>query len=284
MRVLILGVSGMLGNAMLRVLARSSGLEVQGTARSPEVRRFFEADLAQRIIPGIDIENHDTLVRLFAEARPHVVVNCVGLIKQHKEADDPLLALPLNAMLPHRLAKLCELAGARLIQIGTDCIFSGSKGNYRETDPCDATDLYGQSKYLGEVAYPHTITLRTSLIGHELASHYALVDWFLAQQGQVKGYRRAIFSGLPTVEFAHLLRDVILPRPELSGVYHVAAEPISKHDLLKLVAETYGKTIEIVPDDSVVIDRSLNAERFHAATSYVAPAWPELVRRMHEFK
>lgn len=284
MRVLILGVSGMLGNAMLRVLARSADLEVQGTVRSPEVRRFFEVDLAQRIIPGIDIENHDTLVRLFAETRPQVVVNCVGLIKQHKEADDPLLALPLNAMLPHRLAKLCELAGARLIQIGTDCVFSGAKGSYRESDPCDAIDLYGQSKYLGEVAYTHSITLRTSLIGHELASHYALVDWFLAQEGPVKGYQRAIFSGLPTVEFAHLLRDVILPRPALSGIYHVAAEPISKHDLLKLVAEAYGKAIDIVPDDSVVIDRSLNAERFRTATGYVAPAWPELVRRMHEFK
>lgn len=284
MRVLILGVSGMLGNAMLRVLARASGLEVQGTARSLEVRRFFDADLARRIVTGIDIENQDALVRLFADTRPQVVINCVGLIKQHAEADDPLLALPLNAMLPHRLAKLCELTGARLIQIGTDCVFSGAKGNYLESDPCDATDLYGQSKYLGEVAYPHTITLRTSLIGHELASHHALINWFLAQEGQVKGYKRAIFSGLPTVEFAQLVRDVILPRPELSGVYHVAAEPISKHDLLKLVAEVYGKAIEIVPDATLAIDRSLNAERFRAATGYVAPPWPKLVQKMHKFQ
>ena len=284
MRVLILGVSGMLGNAMLRVLAKSTNLQVHGTVRSSELRRLFDAELNRHIISGIDVENQDTLVRLFAEAKPQVVVNCVGLIKQLADADDPLLALPLNAMLPHRLANLCDLVGARLVHVGTDCVFSGGKGNYRESDSCDAGDLYGQSKYLGEVAYPHAITLRTSLIGHELASAHALVNWFLAQEGQVKGYQRAIFSGLPTVEFAHLVRDMVLPRPDLSGVYHVASAPISKHDLLKLVAETYGKAIEIVPDDSVVLDRSLNAERFQEATGYVAPPWPALVRRMHEFK
>jgi dTDP-4-dehydrorhamnose reductase len=274
----------MLGSAMLRVLSRDSGLEVYGTARSATAQRHFAPEISERIIVGIDVENQDSLIRVFTEVRPLVVVNCIGLIKQLVDAEDPLQALPINAMLPHRLARLCELAGARLIHISTDCAFAGTKGNYRESDLSDATDLYGKSKYLGEVAYPHTLTLRTSIIGHELASAHGLVDWFLAQETRVKGYRRAIFSGLPTVELARVVSEIVLPRPELSGLYHVASAPISKHDLLKLVAEVYGKSIEIVPDEAVVVDRSLNAERFHEATGYIAPPWPELVRRMYEFR
>lgn len=284
MKILILGASGMLGNAMLRTLAESSTIDVFGTARSASVRRYFSPELGELILPGIDVENVDSLSRVLAEVKPQVVVNRIGLIKQLAEADDPLAALPINAMLPHRLARLCALGGARLVHISTDCVFAGTRGNYLESDPSDALDLYGKSKFLGEVAYPHTITLRTSIIGHELASAHGLVGWFLAQENSVKGYARAIFSGLPTVELARVVRDVVLPRPDLSGLYHVASTPISKLDLLRLVAEIYGKAIEIVPDEQVAIDRSLDAERFHAATGYVAPPWPDLVKRMFEFK
>jgi dTDP-4-dehydrorhamnose reductase len=282
MKVLVLGVSGMLGNAMFRVLSRGPDLDVQGTARSGGVRRFFDADLGSRIVAGVDVENHDSLARVLAETRPQVVVNCIGLIKQLADAKDPLQALPINAMLPHRLARLCEIGGARLVHVSTDCVFSGSRGSYRESDPSDALDLYGKSKFLGEVEYAHTITLRTSIIGHELTSANGLVGWFLAQEGCVKGYTRAIFSGLPTVELSRVVRDVVLPRPELSGLYHVASAPIAKYDLLRLVADVYGKRIEIAPDDALVIDRSLDAGRFQAATGYVAPPWPELVRTMYE--
>jgi dTDP-4-dehydrorhamnose reductase len=274
----------MLGNAMFRVLSQSAGLEVFGTARSASVRRFFAPEAARRIIAGVDVENQDSLARVFAELKPQVVVNCIGLIKQLADADDPLQALPINAMLPHRLARLCELGGARLVHVSTDCVFAGTKGYYRESDPSDASDLYGKSKYLGEVAYPHSITLRTSIIGHELSSAHGLVGWFLSQEGRVKGYTRAIFSGLPTVELARVVRDVVLPRPDLSGLYHVASAPIAKYDLLTLVADVYGKPIEIVADDAVAIDRSLNADRFREATGYVAPPWPDLVKRMYEFK
>jgi dTDP-4-dehydrorhamnose reductase len=170
-----------------------------------------------------------------------------------------------------------------LIHVSTDCVFSGSRGNYRESDTSDATDLYGKSKFIGEVSYPHTITLRTSIIGHELTGNHSLIGWFLAQSGPVKGYTKAIFSGLPTVELARVVRDHVLPNRDLSGLYHVAAEPIDKFDLLNIVAKAYGKDIAIEPDDRVSIDRSLNAERFRAATGYVAPAWPDLIARMRDF-
>jgi dTDP-4-dehydrorhamnose reductase len=195
-----------------------------------------------------------------------------------------LLALPINAMLPHRLARLCALAGARLVHVSTDCVFNGKRGGYRESDTSDAEDLYGKSKYIGEVTMPHTITLRTSIIGHELNSAHGLVGWMLAQEGRIKGYRKAVFSGLPTVELSCIVRDIVLPTDQLSGLYHVAAAPIAKFDLLKLVAAAYGKSITIEPDDAVVIDRSLNADRFREATGYVAPAWPALVEKMKEFR
>jgi dTDP-4-dehydrorhamnose reductase len=283
-RVLVLGASGMLGNAVLRLFAGSPGFEATGSARSAGVLRAMPAELRDRVVCGIDVENVDSLTRLFAVARPDVVINCIGLVKQLAEADDPLAAIPINSLLPHRLARLCDVAGARLIHMSTDCVFAGTQGMYREPDPADAQDLYGRSKHLGEVTgSAHAVTLRTSIIGHELASAHGLVGWFLAQQGGVKGFTRAIFSGLPTVELARVMRDFVIPNPGLSGLHHVSAEPINKYELLRLVAQVYGKSIEITPDDKLAIDRSLDSSRFRALTGYTPPAWPELVRAMHRF-
>jgi len=283
MRILVLGASGMLGNAMIRVLSEKKDWQVYGTIRSESSKRFFAADIAEWLLSGVDVEQHDSLVRTFTQVRPDVVINCVGLVKQLADAGDPLQAIPINALLPHRLARLCELSGARLVHISTDCVFAGSKGDYIESDLSDAVDLYGRSKFLGEVSYPHTITLRTSIIGHELQGAHGLVNWFLSQQGRCKGFTRAIFSGLPTVVMAEVIRDAVIPRTDLSGLYHIAAQPISKYHLLRLVADVYGKSIEIAPDDQLIIDRSLNSDRFRLATGYVAPEWPELVRRMQSF-
>lgn len=280
MRVLVLGASGMLGNTMVRVLSEREDWEVFGTVRSGGVKRFFAPKIVERLVVGCDVENHDALIKLFAQVRPGVVINCISLGKQLLNAGDPLRLIPIYALLPHRLAELCSLTGARLVHISTDGVFSGAKGGYTEDDPADAKDLYGISKYLGELPYPHTITLRTSMIGHELQTANGLLGWFLSQQDRCTCFGRAIFSGLPTVALAQIVLDVVIPRPDVYGLYHVAARPISKYDLLRLVAEVYGKKIDIVRDDSVVIDRSLNAERFAAATGYVAPKWPDLISLM----
>lgn len=283
MRVLILGVTGMLGNAVFRTFAEDAEHEIWGTLRSVAGLRHFPGARHGQLLSGVDVLDQDALVAALGRVKPDVVINCVGLIKQLADANDPLTALPINAMLPHRLARLCELAGARLIHVSTDCVFSGRKGLYQETDLSDAEDLYGKSKYIGELHdLAHAVTLRTSIIGHELGSSYALVDWFLSQQGSVKGFTKAIFSGLPTVELARVMKDFVIPHPQLNGLYHVAAAPIDKFELLNQVAAQYGKQIEIRPDDALVIDRSLDGSRFQQATGYVAPAWPELIRRMHE--
>ncbi len=283
-KIIVLGANGMLGNAILRLFATQSDCQVFGTVRSSASLNCLPSYLHCCVIKDVDVESNDSLIRLFAQVRPDVVINCVGLVKQLVGGMDPLVAISINALLPHRLALLCEVVQARLVQLGTDCVFSGAKGMYTEADVSDATDLYGRTKYLGEVNYPHAITLRTSIIGHELVSAKSLIGWFLAQTGNVKGYRGAIFSGLPTVEVARIIRDYIIPHPELQGVYHVSADPISKFDMLTLVAHTYGKIIDIFPDDKLVIDRSLDSTRFKLATGYIAPCWPELIELMYSYK
>lgn len=282
-KVLVLGASGMLGSAVFTHLSRSTGIEVWGSLRSAAGRSYFPADVQGRLLAGIDVLEFDSLARVVAKVRPDWIINCVGLIKQLADANDPLQALPVNALLPHRLARLAELAGARMVHVSTDCVFAGTRGMYLESDFADADDLYGRSKYLGEVHdQPHVITLRTSIIGHELGSANALVDWFLSQQGQVKGYRKAIFSGLPTAELARVIRDFVMPTPGLSGLYHVSAEAIDKYALLTLVADSYGKKIEIIPDEKVAIDRSLDSSRFRGATGYMPASWPQLVGLMQK--
>jgi dTDP-4-dehydrorhamnose reductase len=279
----VLGATGMLGNAVLRLFAKSPGYQVFGSARTHAARCQLPNDLRSSVIAGVDVENTDNLTHLFAVVKPDVVINCVGLVKQLAEACDPSASISINALFPHRLARLCEVAGARLVHISTDCVFSGAKGMYTEAAAADANDLYGRSKYLGEVDYSHAITLRTSIIGHELDGAQSLIEWFLAQECSLKGYRRAIFSGLPTVEIARVICDHVIPHPELHGVYHVSAEPISKFELLKLVAQTYEKAIDIIADDQLVIDRALDSTRFRQATSYAPKPWPELIVSMRNF-
>jgi dTDP-4-dehydrorhamnose reductase len=284
MRVLILGANGMLGHTVLRYFHQRQSHAVTGSVRSGAGLRQLPEDLRQQVVANVDVENPDSLAALFAEVRPQAVINCVGVVKQLAQAEDPLSAIPINSLLPHRLARLCAMMNARLVHISTDCVFSGSRGLYREEDVADARDLYGRSKLLGEVDYPHAVTLRTSIIGPELGpAVHGLLGWFLAQQGAVLGYAKAVFSGLPTVELARVMHDVVLPRADLRGLYHVASEPIDKCALLQLIARTYGKTIDIKPDHCLVVDRSLDAARFRAATDYAARAWPELLREMHDF-
>ncbi len=273
----------MLGNAVFRLFSQSQGFETHGTARSAGGLSYFNEALRPRIHVGIDVEQQDHLVQLFSKVRPDVVINCIGLVKQLAEADDPLAALPINALLPHRLARLAGLAGARLVHVSTDCVFTGRQGLYKESDEPDALDLYGRSKMLGEVDEPNAVTLRTSIIGHELASAHSLVGWFLAQEGRVRGFTRAVFSGLPTVELAKVIRDYVLPCPNLRGLWHVSSAPIAKYDLLQLVKAAYGKSIEIDQDEQLVIDRSLDSTRFRMETGWQPANWTELVDSMRRF-
>jgi len=284
MKILVLGVTGMLGNTVYRWLSRDERYDAWGTARSSVANTGLSSKEVGKIILGTDVLDADGLVDALNEVKPDAVINCIGLIKQQKNASSPLVALPINAMLPHRLSALCDLHGARLVHISTDCVFSGKKGLYEESDLSDAMDLYGKSKYMGELHQePHAITLRTSIIGHELNSNLSLVDWFLSKEGSVKGFSKAVFSGLPTVELARVIGDYVLPNKKLSGLYHVSSDPVDKLCLLNIISDVYQKNITIVPDESLVIDRSLNSDRFREATGYMPAPWGALVKQMHDF-
>lgn len=282
-KILVIGSSGMLGNALLRFFTGSPGFSAKGTVRSEAAADLLPEILKSQVFSGVDVENIDALADLFDSFQPDIAINCVGVVKQLTSSQDPLVALPINSLFPHRLARICALVNCRLLHLSTDCVFTGCAGMYRESDPPDARDLYGLSKYLGEVDYPHAMTLRTSIIGHELSGGLSLVDWFLSQEQSVSGYKRAVFSGLPTVEIARIIRDYVLPNPSLTGVYHVSAEPIDKYELLSLVAKVYGKEIEIIQDDDFIIDRSLDSSRFRTATGFMPSSWPDLIRSMKNF-
>jgi dTDP-4-dehydrorhamnose reductase len=282
-KVLILGGTGMIGHVLFTKLSLNTSLDVYATARSPVgLEKWFPATVLKKIRVNVDANDFDTIIRALASIEPDIVINCIGLIKQLPLGDDPLSAITVNSQMPHRLSLICRTAGAKLIHMSTDCVFQGTKGQYLESDPSDCTDLYGRTKYLGEVSYPHCITLRTSLIGHELKGNYGLTEWFLAQQGKVRGFTKAIFSGLPTIELARVINDYILPNPELHGIYHISSKPISKYDLLNLIHLTYKNDIEIERYNDFMIDRSLDSAKFRQATGYVAPDWSDLVDIMHQ--
>ncbi|AFM39675.1 dTDP-4-dehydrorhamnose reductase [Desulfosporosinus acidiphilus SJ4] len=281
-KVLVLGATGMLGHTLFNYLSEAPCLDVYATVRSAkELSGWLSIAKIKKLYSGIDILQTDCIVKVLSEVKPDIVVNCIGIIKQLPEAQDPITTLTVNALLPHRLARLCSASGARFIHISSDCVFDGSKGNYDERDFSNAADLYGRTKFLGEVTYPHCLTLRTSIIGHELKGNFGLVEWFLGQKEKVRGFRKVVYSGLPTVEFSRIIRDYVIPNPELSGLYHVSTSPISKYELLKLIAVKYKKTIDIEPDNSIRLDRSLDSSKFRALTGYNPPGWAELIREMH---
>lgn len=277
MKILILGSSGMIGRTMFHVLAQRRDWQVIGSVRA----RAFEGIAPGPVVCGIDLINPDHLESLFGQTRPEVVINCAGLTKHLPEGNTPIPALMMNALLPHRLARLCAISKTRLIHVSTDCVFSGAVGDYKEQDATDAADVYGKTKALGEVTEGNAITLRTSTIGHEYRTRLGLLEWFLGQN-QCTGFRHAVFSGLPSVEFARVVRDIVVPNPSLSGLYHVGACPIDKLSLLRMIARTYRKDISPAIDETVRINRSLNTEKFATVTGYRAPDWAELIDGMYQ--
>lgn len=282
-RIVIVGATGMLGHTALRLLAGSADLDVWGTSRSRTLPSTFPQELAHLVRRGIDAACEEQMHAVLHDLSPDVVINCAGLVKQRDEGQDPELAIVANALLPHRLARLCAGIGTRLIHVSTDCVFSGASGNYHEESLPDSSDVYGRTKLLGEVTYGDAITMRTSIIGPELDRGLGLVSWFRAQTGRVKGYTDAIFSGLPTVELARVIRDRVLPDADLRGLYHVSGPTISKYDLLVALKREFGLEVDIVPDDSVRIDRSLDSTRFRRLTNYSPAPWPDLISEMNAF-
>jgi dTDP-4-dehydrorhamnose reductase len=280
MKMLILGGSGMLGHKLWQTASRRLETHVtfHGQAETFAHSGLFDID---RSVSNVSAEDFPTVQRAFDVAQPDVAVNCIGVVKQVLSSKDPITSITINALFPHRLASLCRERGVRLIHLSTDCVFSGQLANYEENDLPDPPDLYGRSKLLGEVSGENCLTIRTSMIGRELQGSHGLLEWFLAQNGgRVRGFKRAIFSGFTTAALAEVIMQVIVDHPGLTGIWHLASEPISKFDLLTLVKQTYGLAVEIEPDESFICDRSLNAKRFRDATGIRPPSWCEMIEQM----
>ncbi len=280
MRVLVFGITGMLGHVAW--LSFRKELEVYGTVRMSKKelieRRPLFRDGSENILGGVDALCTDAVNRVIEKISPDIIINCIGVIKQLKEADDPVLSISVNSLFPNIIAKMCKGRNIKLVHISTDCVFSGEKGLYTELDNPDARDLYGRTKYMGEVGGANCLTIRTSLIGRELRGRgmKSLLEWFLAQEGEVKGYKRAIFSGLTTYAFSEILKEIIIKYPALSGIYHIASHPISKYELLIGLRDAYGKVVNIVPDERITVNRSLDPSKFKREASIEIPAWNEM--------
>ena len=279
MRILILGGDGMLGHQLFKYLKHRH--EVRVTLHQPlPAYRPFDLFNAENAYAGLDVVQLERLMEVLAAFHPQVVVNGIGIIKQRADSAESIPSLEINALFPQRLAILCKMIGARLIHVSTDCVFSGKRGNYSEQNVSDAEDLYGRSKYLGEVSDSHCLTFRTSMIGRELLRKRSLLEWFLAQKGTISGFRGAIFTGFTTLELSRIIEKMMVDHPGAAGLYHVSSDPISKYDLLMLVKKKMQLEVEIIPDDSYRCDRSLDSSRFRSEFKYHPPAWDEMIEEL----
>jgi dTDP-4-dehydrorhamnose reductase len=283
--ILILGAGGLLGHKLCQLLPQEY-YSIYASVRQPKAIYQTQGAIYQHVtlLDNIDALNEAGLNALLFSIRPDVIINAIGIVKQLQSAHDPYLSVGINAFLPHRLARLCQQIGAHLIHMSTDCVFDGKKGQYAESDVSNAEDLYGKSKFLGETTADESnaVTLRTSIIGHELQSPtHGLLEWALSQRGKtIKGFTQAYFSGFTSNELVGIIHRVIQKHLDLRGVYHVASHVISKYDLLKRINQAYDLRLTIEADETFHCDRSLQMQRFITATGYQAPAWDTMIATM----
>lgn len=282
LKILIVGANGMVGNTFLRYLSGNKNYFVAGTVRKIDTLKEIIKSNTFRLFDGIDATRLESFFPVFEIFNPDVVINCIGSIKQKNSS--AIECIKINSLLPHYLLELSKKFKARFIHLSTDCVFSGLNGNYKETDFPDALDLYGRSKLLGEVNAPNSLTLRTSIIGHELNSNKSLLNWFLSQNKSVKGYCKAIFSGLSAYEYARIISEFVISNHQLKGLFHISSRPISKYDLLKLIKKVYKTNLDIEPDKKIVINRSLDSSKFCKYTNYKPKSWNLMIEEMKKFR
>jgi dTDP-4-dehydrorhamnose reductase len=278
MKILVFGSNGMIGSTVFRYLDKYTNCNTVGALRDSQNKLLLLKNTYY-----IDSYNFQNLYKCINLIRPDYVINCVGITKHRKLSNNIIKSLQINSIIPHNISLLCKIFNARLIQISTDCIFSGLKGNYIESDLPDALDIYGKTKFLGEVKESHVLNIRTSTIGHEIIGANGLLEWFLASNKSVDGYRNAFFSGITTLELAKVICFIIENNFILSGVYNVGGMKVDKYTLLKLIAFVYNKKIKINEDLTFNIDRSFISDKFVSETGYVISNWEKLIKECFDF-
>ncbi len=258
MKILVLGENGMLGSQLMKTLSKNH--EVYGTSSE----KGYHID---------SIDDVNKFKRFIFTNKPDVVINCIGIIKQKEST--PEQQILINGLFPQEMSMICATCEVKFIQISTDCVFSGMKGDYHWKDFRDANDIYGMTKALGEIDDNEHLTIRTSIIGHEKSSKYGLLEWFLHSEGKVSGYSNVWYSGVTTLELAKLIDSEIL-KYDFKGLIHFVGPKINKYDLLNIVKKVYGKEIEIEKNEEVKLDRSLRS------MGLVAPSWEQMFEELRE--
>ena len=249
-RILILGSKGMAGHILARYLHNKGKYYIAQIARGISEREGFY---------NVDVTDSSQVERVISEFSPDIILNCIGILNKDAE-DNPDKAIFINSYLPHFLARKAMSNDARLIHISTDCVFSGRKGNYAESDPKDGIGYYAQSKALGEVDYGNNLTIRTSIIGPELNQNgIGLLHWFLTNKSdKLNGYTNAFWSGVTTLQLAYAVENAI-DHSDILGLIHLTnGQKISKYDLLVLFNEVFHTNRIIEPYPSYFVDKSLN--------------------------
>lgn len=278
MKVIVLGANGMIGHRLTYDMA-SFGHDVWAGSRKQNRNleklkslSTFNIFYEEKMTDMSALSNH------LREIKPDVIINALGIVKQNPLSLNADVVYQVNSIFPQQLGLLCQDFGIRLIQLSTDCIFDGKKGNYTEADIPDPEDHYGKSKYLGEVRdLDNVLTIRSSTVGHELNSKKGLLEWFLNSTGNVKGFQGALYSGFTTKEFSKILHRVVLPNKNLKGLYHIASPTISKFDLLQLFKKSFKKEIQIDTDHTTIIKRNLDDSKFRKMTGFVPQSWEQMV-------
>ena len=268
-KVLILGSTGMLGNEMYKIFLKDKNFKIFSMNRK-KCKNSIK----------INIENHKDLITKIKLINPDFVINCIGWIKQkYTIGKKPFI---INSQLPVLLSQLALIFDYKLVHISTDCVFAGTKGNYSDNDPKDAKDLYGLSKNLGEVKNSNTTTLRTSIIGFENGiKKYGLLEWFLSQKTNVKGFDKVFFSGLTTLELSKTIKKYIFRKGIYNNILNISSKPISKFELLNLINSIFKKKIIITKCTKIKLNRTLNSKKFSKITGYTCPSWKKLLKEIY---
>ncbi len=275
MKILILGSTGVLGNSLSLFLKKKKIFKTYSiTRRKNKSSNFFLKDFT----------NFKKLEKIISKIQPNFIVNCLGVTKFHDDYKKTKITKILNSKLPLYLSKLCLKKKIYFIHISTDCVFLGTKGNYLDNSNKDSKDLYGLSKNLGEVKNKYTVTLRTSFIGPEQKTSKSLLNWFLSQTREVKGFTKAYFSGLTSLELSKIIfRYFIINTKNYGLILNVGGFKISKYNLLKIIAIVFNKKTKLKKYANFKIDRSLNSSKFRKLTKYKNQKWYTLIKNLKFF-
>ena len=282
MKILILGANGMIGHQMWRKLDQAFPGQVWGSVRNEATfYKKFGIFKSERLIPHLDVTDFVKTQRVLDEHKPDVILNCIGITLRKPEIKNSELCLEVNSMFPHRLSFWVKKNKTRLIHFSTDCVFDGSDGLYDEDSDPTAKDVYGKTKFLGEVSGQGCLTLRTPILGREIEGKTELVEWFLAQKNKkIKGFANAIYSGITSPEIAKQVIQIIKNYPNLEGLYQISSQPISKYDLLVMLNEIAAVDATIERDETYATNKSLDSKKYRQLTGYQPPSWHYMLTEM----